>query len=132
MKRFPKLRPNLWDGIMALLVAALAVVCGIMIWGQSAGTGALTVVVSVDGAEVQRCALEEFRPETYTANGYTLQAEPRDGGVCVSVSDCPTQDCVHTGTITRAGQSIVCLPARIIFTLEGSSAESDLPELVVG
>ena len=36
-------------------------------------------------------------------------------------SDCPTQDCVHTGTITRSGQSIVCLPARVSVVLTGGA-----------
>ena len=44
-------------------------------------------------------------------------------GLRVARSDCPTQDCVHTGTITRSGQSIVCLPARFILRLEGGTAE---------
>ena len=47
-------------------------------------------------------------------------------------ADCPTQDCVHTGTITRAGQSIVCLPARIIIRLEGGTVDKDAPDVVIG
>ena len=35
-------------------------------------------------------------------------------------------------TVTRAGQSIVCLPARMIFQLEGGPAESGGPDLVIG
>ena len=54
-------------------------------------------------------------------------------GVRVETSDCPTQDCVHTGTITRAGQSIVCLPARIIIQLQGGAqADGDAPDVVIG
>ena len=48
----------------------------------------------------------------------------------VEQSDCPSQDCVHTGTITRAGQSIVCLPAQIVVHLEGAS--EDAPDVIVG
>ena len=47
-------------------------------------------------------------------------------------ADCPTQDCVHTGTITRTGQSIVCLPARIIIRLEGGTVDKDAPDVVIG
>ena len=53
------------------------------------------------------------------------------GGVRVEEADCPTQDCVHTGTITRAGQSIVCLPARIIIRLEGGPVDKDAPDVVI-
>ena len=44
-------------------------------------------------------------------------------GLCVLESDCPNQDCVHSGVITRAGQSIVCLPARIVIELHGGSGD---------
>ena len=46
--------------------------------------------------------------------------------VRVSESDCPNQDCVHSGAISRAGQSIVCLPARVAVTLEGAASDYDL------
>lgn len=50
----------------------------------------------------------------------------------MTVSDCPTQDCVHMGEITRGGQSIVCLPARIVVQLEGGAAADDGVDLVIG
>lgn len=137
MKRSPELRPNRWDGMMAGLIVILAVVCGVLIWGGHQTSGELSVVVSVDGEEVERCALAEFpdRQREYSANGYTLTvalAANDRPGIQVIHSDCPTQDCVHTGVITRAGQSIVCLPARIIIALEGDAAESGGPDLVIG
>ena len=140
MKRSPKLRPNLWDGIVVALVVVLAVACGVAVWGRNDTAGELTVVVSVDGEEIQRCALTEFpdAEQAYSANGYTLcvsldqEIYPDRLGIHVEASDCPTQDCVHTGTITRAGQSIVCLPARIIIQLEGAAADDGGPDLVIG
>ena len=43
----------------------------------------------------------------------------------VAESDCPGQDCVHTGTITRAGQSIVCLPEQVVVQLTGGGGGPD-------
>ena len=45
-------------------------------------------------------------------------------------SDCPTQDCVHTGAVHDAGRSIVCLPARLTVRLTGG--ESGGVDAVVG
>ena len=137
MKRMPALKANRWDGAIAAVVVVLAVVCGVLIWGRTANAGELTVVITADGQEVERIALEDFpdTPQVYSGNGYTLQVSShtdKERGVCVSASDCPTQDCVHTGTITRAGQSIVCLPARISITLEGKTTSGDGPDLVIG
>lgn len=139
MKRSPKLRPSAWDGVIAALVLAAAI-AGFAAWGGSGGTNDLTVVVTVDGAEAERIALSDFpdEPLAVSANGYTLYLSPGStadstaAGICVSASDCPTQDCVHTGTITRGGQSIVCLPARVIVALEGASPDDSGPDLIVG
>jgi len=121
-------------------VVLLAVFSAVTIWGKQEQTDRLTVVVSVDGEEVDRYALTEL-PDgggtVYSNNGYTLQVGishpiyPDKPCIRVVESDCPTQDCVHTGEIYRAGQSIVCLPARIIIQLEGA-AESGGPDVVIG
>ena len=134
MKSSPKLRPNGWDALVAGAVLALAVLCGILVWAGGGDSGALTAVVSVDGEVTERVALSGLTaPEerTYTHNGYTLHVTFTAESAQVTASDCPTQDCVHTGAITRGGQSIVCLPGRIVIQLEGGR-DSDGPDLVIG
>ena len=86
----------------------------------------LTVSISVDGETVERCALSNYEGGTYESRGYTLTVAVENGAVRVSESDCPNQDCVHSGAISRAGQSIVCLPARVAVTLEGAASDYDL------
>lgn len=133
MRRSPELRPNGWDGLVALAVASLALVCALTVWGRSGGTERLTAVVSVDGAEVERIALDGSGGErVYSGNGYTLTVAFGPESVRVLEADCPTQDCVHTGTITRSGQSIVCLPGRIIVQLEGGTVDENAPDAVIG
>ena len=137
MRRSPELRPTGWDSLVVLAVVVLAAASAWMVWRGPTVEGNLTAVVSVDGAEVERIDLEaDGETRTYSHNGYTLTVNLRpDGevGVLVETSDCPTQDCVHTGTITRAGQSIVCLPARIIIQLQGGAqADGDAPDVVIG
>lgn len=132
MKRFPELKPNLWDGIVVLAVIALAAAAAVTVWHGAADSAALTVVVSADGQEIDRfppSALADA-PRTYTHNSYTLTVTAEGDGLRVSEADCPTQDCVHTGVITRAGQSIVCLPAQVVVHLEGSAP--DAPDVIVG
>ena len=78
------------------------------------------------GQIVERCALSNYEGGTYESRGYTLTVAVENGVVRVSESDCPNQDCVHSGAISRAGQSIVCLPARVAVTLEGAASDYDL------
>ena len=143
MNNSPKLTPGKYDLIVVAAVLALAALLGARFWLSPAPeSGTLLAVVEIDGAEVDRFTLAQAAEETrtYTNNGVTLTVAPcatvkRDAqtrtqtetaGVRVVSSDCPTQDCVHTGQISRAGQSIVCLPAHIVITLAGADAGYDL------
>ena len=83
-------------------------------------------MISIDGETVERVPLENYQGGSYESRGYTVRVAAEDGAVRVAESDCPNQDCVHTGAISRAGQSIVCLPARVAVTLEGASAGYDV------
>lgn len=138
MKSSPRLSPSKYDLLVVAAVLALAVCLGARFRG---GLGAapvqnLAVVVEIDGQESDRFALADVMTEsrTYTNNGVTLtvagcaiiEQDTETLGVRVTQSNCPTQDCVHTGQISRAGQSIVCLPARIVITLVGASADYDV------
>ena len=142
MRPSPKLRPTAWDGLVILCVAALALGIAFFQWRGGDSAGELTAVVTIDGAEADRFRPAELveAPRTYTGGGYTLEvcaavrgeSSPAEAGLRVARSDCPTQDCVHTGTITRGGQSIVCLPARVIIRLEGGTADPDALDAVLG
>ncbi len=146
MNASPKLTPNKYDLIVVAAVLALAVLLGARFWGTwgsaAVQNDTLTVTVEIDGQEADRFPLAEIasEPRTYTNNGITLTVagsaivqqgaqtgqQTETPGVRVTHSDCPTQDCVHTGQISKAGQSIVCLPARIVITLVGTNTDYDV------
>jgi len=52
---------------------------------------------------------------------YTNAVRIQDGRVCISSSDCPGGDCVHSGWISHRGRSIVCLPNRVEIRVTGRS-----------
>ena len=123
MKRSPKLKPTKWDALVVLAVLLLALGLGARPYFAA---GELTISIAIDGETVERCALSAYEGGTYESRGYTLTVAVENGAVRVSESDCPNQDCVHSGAISRAGQSIVCLPARVAVTLEGAASDYDL------
>ena len=125
-----ELKFNRFDALVALIIALLAVAAALWFYLPRSQSGQLTVVISVAGEETRRVPLSDFTEATVTGGGYILRVSGRGGGVAVTDSDCPTQDCVHTGVITRAGQSIVCLPAQVAVHLEGTAP--DAPDVIVG
>lgn len=135
MKRSPELKPNLWDGVIVLAVAVLAAFTALTVWQSGTEAGALTVVVTADGQEIDRFVPVDLldSPRTYTCNGVTLTVVAESGnGVRVCASNCPTQDCVHTGAIFKSGQSIVCLPGCMIIQLTGGTADENAVDVVIG
>ena len=127
----PELKFNRYDAVVAVIVALLAVAVALWFYLPKAQSGDVTVVISTGGQETQCAALKDFVGTTVSHNGYTLVVSADGDSVWVSDSDCPTQDCVHTGHIRRAGQSIVCLPAQVVIHLEGAASADD-PDVIVG
>lgn len=133
-KSSPKLRPNFFDGIVALLIVLLAVGTSVVFYG---GLGSkdegITAVVLHYGEEVERIELGKLSGmQTVTVDGkYHLTITLTPEGAQVTHSDCPTQDCVRTGRVGRVGQSIICLPEQVVVKLEGTKHSGD-PDLILG
>lgn len=82
------------------------------------GKSAATAEVYLKGALVWQCPLSE--DGTYEVSGVYVAV--KDGTARVTKADCPDQLCVRMGTISRAGESIVCLPNQVSVVLTGDDA----------
>ena len=119
-------RPTLWDGLLALLVAAAA--AALLFFLRPAESNFLTASIVLDGETIGTYDLTGLtEPVTLTVDQaeypVTIRLEP--GRVCIGESACPSQDCVHTGWISRAGEQIICLPNRLVISLTGGQQEFD-------
>ena len=125
---------NRRDALVALAVALLAAVTALLFYLPRTQSDQLTAVITQHGQVVRRVARSGMDKEQVIEldDGiYHLTVRVSADGAYVSHSDCPTQDCVHTGAISRAGQSIVCLPAQVVVYLEGTPAAGQ-PDVIVG
>ena len=130
----PEMRPKKWDIVVAVIVLLMAGAVALGFYGPKVHQNdSLTAVISVDGQETERIDLSRLQDDTLLTVECecTLSVLLTHDGASVMLSDCPTQDCVHTGTISRAGQSIVCLPGQVVIHLEGA-AEEGAPDVIVG
>lgn len=126
----PELKPKPLDALVVLAVLLLGVAAAWLVYGGE-NSGALTATVKHRGQVVARVELSSLTEEkTVSIDGaYHLTVTLDRTGAAVTDSDCPGQDCLHTGRITRSGQSIVCLPEQVIVTLEGKAPS---PDVVLG
>ena len=124
----PSLRPKPLDALVAAAVVALAVVTALLFYGPRTGAGQLTAVITQHGQTVRTVALTGLDKELVIPlddGTYHLTVRVSGDAAYIADSDCPGQDCVHTGPISRAGQSIVCLPAQVVVSLVSTSSDVD-------
>lgn len=110
-----------------ILIAALFFICAVVYFafrfGKPSGGD---IVVSVDGDEYGRYRLSEAQTVEITDGEgcVTNVLVIEDGRARMEEADCPDQLCVHQRAIDRAGETIVCLPNRVIATVERGGEEA--------
>ncbi len=112
--------------IAALLAAALAALAGIALYSAGTSKGA-EAVVYINGKEQGRYPLGEGRAVKIPAGdgGYNL-LEIKDGQADITKASCPDKICVDQRPVSRQGESLVCLPNKVVVEIEnGGEPEID-------
>ena len=107
--------------IIALAAAGLALSLGLS-FGGAAGED---LVVTAEGQAYGIYPLGEDRTLSIEHGGHRNVVEIRDGSVRMVSSDCPGQDCVRSRQISRSGESILCLPNRLVLEIRGGEEVYD-------
>ena len=112
-----------------IILAVIAIIAAAGSWlGYSAGADhGLTAVVTVDGEVRAELLLDETDSvEIETEWGYNI-VHTEDGKAFVIVADCRDQICVDHKKIEKVGETIVCLPHKMVVEIVGEGeAEMDL------
>lgn len=113
------------DLVLVVLVLAVAgVLYGVTMGGAKQGG---TAVVTVDGAVKKELPLTEntqYRLET--EQGYNV-IEIQDGKAKVIEADCRDGLCTEQRSISKTGETIVCLPHKTVVTItDGQEQEVDM------
>lgn len=110
--------------LIALLLVFCVVIFGaIQIFVKKDGAVA---VVKVDGNIVEKLDLKrENITEVSGYDGGVNKIEVKDGKVRMMSADCPDELCVKTGWISKTGETIVCLPHRVVVEITGEGGGVD-------
>lgn len=121
-----RVRPTPLDALVAL--AVLAAAAAILFAFRPKSGNFLTARIVLDNelvAELPLSALSETVTLDVPGARYPITVEAENGRVRVSHSECPSQDCVHTGWVSRSGGQIICLPNRLVITVTDGGADAD-------
>ena len=111
------------DFLAIAIVAVLAVLVALCFLPKGSDSPVQAQIYQ-SGDLIMTVPLEEDASFTITGK-YTNVITVADGRIAVSASDCPGEDCVHSGWIGSVGRSIICLPNRVEIRITGTEAEVD-------
>lgn len=106
-----------------VLIAVLLLCSALLFAGRAGGHGPLVAEITQDGRLVKRIVLTGLKgPVTVRVGGrYENLIVAENGTVRVAEATCPRQTCVHTGVLSRAGQSAICVENHMVLSIVGDS-----------
>lgn len=108
------------DLLAIALVAVMAILVSVLFWTNVGTEEGSVLIVYQEGEVIKELSLD-VDTEFVVEGAYTNKIVVKDGKVSITESDCPGNDCVHSGAIHEGGRSIVCLPNRVELRIEGAS-----------
>lgn len=127
MTKQAHLRFRKGDMVAVLIVALLAVLVAVCFLPKGS-SDAVVAEVYQNGELVETLPLTEDASLVITGT-YSNTITVEEGKIAITASDCPGEDCVHSGAIHTSGRSIVCLPNGV--EVRVVRAQSDV-DFVVG
>lgn len=111
-----------------IIIAVVAVVAGSLLfflYGVNSNSGSY-IQVEVDGQVVETFDLkEDLTYEIESGSGGTNTLEIKDGKAKVTQANCPDGICTNHKEINRNGESIICLPHKVVVTVVNEKESSD-------
>ena len=126
-----RLRRN--DGIFIAILVAVIAIAGVCLYLFRGEGNAVTV--SVNGKVIATYSLNEDRTEDiHTGEDGLNRLIIKDGKAWIETASCPDGICAAHKPIHRDGESIVCLPNKVVVTVqvtEGSQADEPGVDAVI-
>lgn len=110
-----KTRPRELLFLAALLLTGLILLAVVLLNRQRGAQ----VRVMIDGASQAVFSLDEDRTYPITTPEGTNLLEIRGGKASITQADCPDGLCVKQGAVRYVGDSIICLPHKLVIEITG-------------
>ena len=109
------------DIVLAAVLLILGVT-GVLIvkYGLKSGN---TADVYIDDKLVQTIDLSVDDEYTFQTDKGSNTVEVRNGAVSMKSADCPDKVCVRMGTKNRNGETITCLPHKLVIEVHGGQEQ---------
>jgi hypothetical protein len=123
-----KIRNDIILAAVILVIAAAG-----LLFVKFTKTQGNTVVVKINGVETETHSLSEngeYEIKTGKNNENISVLVIKDGKAYVSVADCPDGICKNFKPISYVGETITCLPHKVVIEITGDNTEISLDAVV--
>ena len=120
-----KLKRYKFDIILSITVLIISAILGSFVYFKKSNN-LICVIIDCNNNQTNYILKEENIDERIVdVQGLNdiLRVGLSNNGVRIVESNCPHQDCVNEGKITKNGQTIVCLFNKVVIQLKNSSNE---------
>ncbi len=110
-----------------IFLIALLLLAGLGLWRLLAfpSPDGDTVTISIAGEPSGSYPLNENREIPIIQGGFQNTIVIRDGAVHMEEANCPGKECIRQGWISQSGESIICLPHRVVVEITAQNSSYD-------
>jgi hypothetical protein len=112
--------------ILLIVVLLVVTIAAFLIIQFAVKKDGAVAIIKVDGVKQYELPLDQ--DTTVEVDGYQHGKNIvviKNKGVTMTEADCPDKICVNTGTIHKTGETIVCLPHRVVVEIKGTKESLD-------
>lgn len=111
-KHMKKLRN---DVILISSILIITVISAFLYFSMQKGGN--NVAVIKNGEQIAVCSLKENLTLPITDDNHTNMLVIKDGKAYISQANCPDKICVNHRPVSKTGETIVCLPAKLVIEI---------------
>lgn len=108
--------------IGCLLLIGIALLAGYRLWYHDSGG---SVEITIDGEQYQTLSLSKNTTIKLPAENGSNILTIRDGVADMTEADCPDQLCVKQKSISHTGETLVCLPHKIVVKVINNTDDTE-------
>ena len=115
------------DIILAVVIVIIAA-AGLLLFVLNREQGS-TVSVKIDGKQIASYPLAEDREipiKTGDNDEHINVLVIKDGKASISEADCPDKICVETRAVSYVGETVVCLPHKLVIEITNQNADGGI------
>lgn len=119
-----------YDLLVLIAISAIAII--FLLPNVFGNNDSLTATITVDGEVVETVELNKISG----VREMSLQCTPavkvrmETGKIRVIDADCEDKLCVNCGWLDSDGAMAVCLPAKVVISVDGTKADSEAPDVI--